>query len=69
VVVVVQNDVHTNTSAPRLTSSFGTLAMLQGAVDRHTMFQQMGTSAAMLECHNSQLTATMAAEKWLEAMV
>jgi hypothetical protein len=69
VVVVVQNDVYTNTSTPRLTSSLGTLTMLQGAVDRHTLFQQMGTSAAMLECHNSQLTATMAAKKWLKAMV
>jgi hypothetical protein len=35
--------------------------MLRGEVDIHTLNNQMGNSAAMIERHYSKLTATMVA--------
>jgi hypothetical protein len=37
--------------------------MLRGEVDINTLSKQMGNSAAMIERHYSNLTATMAAER------
>lgn len=41
--------------------TYATLALLEGGTDIHTLSQQMGNSAAMIERHYSKLKATMAA--------
>ena len=41
-----------------------TLALLTSNVDIHTLSEQMGNSAAILEQHYSKLTAAMAAERF-----
>lgn len=46
-----------------LRHTYATLALMDDAVDIHTLARQMGTSVGMLEKHYSKLTATMAAEK------
>ena len=46
-----------------LRHAYATLALMDDAIDIHTLARQMGTSVGMLEKHYSKLTATMAAEK------
>ena len=46
-----------------LRHEYATLALMDDAIDIHTLARQMGTSVGMLEKHYSKLTATMAAEK------
>jgi integrase len=46
-----------------LRHTYATLAMLEGQVDIHTLSRQMGNSAAMIERHYSESTATLAAER------
>lgn len=41
----------------------GTLKLLDGNIDIHTLSGQMGNNAAMIELHYSKHTATMAANK------
>ena len=45
-----------------LRHTYATLALLDG-MDTHTLAKQMGNSAAMIERHDSKLTATMAAAR------
>ena len=46
-----------------LRHTFATFELLNNKTDIHTLSKQMGNSAAMIERHYSELTATMAAEK------
>jgi hypothetical protein len=43
--------------------TYATLALLRGGTDIHTLSQQMGNFAVLIERHYSKLTATLAADK------
>jgi integrase len=46
-----------------LRHTYATLELIENRTDLHTLAKQMGNSAAMIERHYSELTATMAAER------
>ena len=46
-----------------LRHTYATLELLENKTDIHTLANQMGNSAAMIERHYSKLTATMAADR------
>jgi integrase len=46
-----------------LRHTYATLELIENRTDLHTLAKQMGNSAAMIERHYSNLTATMAAER------
>ena len=46
-----------------LRHTYATLELLRANTDIHTLAKQMGNSAAVIERHDSKMTATMAAER------
>ena len=60
---LLKNEDGQNITLYSLRHTYATFELKRGGTDKYTLSKQMGNSAAMIERHYSNLTATMAADR------